>query len=168
MSWINFYAKEEFHPEFGKYYKINYIQMETDRLLEMEWRNNRGQDIRCYDDMTGELLTPAELADLETGALLPQILPDEPKSKINHLVRLTHKQKNRKYKPRIALPKELRKAVYELYNHKCVRCNSEHANQIHHSDGNPSNNNIRNLKLCCYDCHLILDGKKKFKAIENV
>jgi|GEM_PF-3117509 len=156
MSWFNFYYRS------NSFVPFDYEQKRKDDLLEQEWKNHRGQDICCYDDVTGELLSPAELESLDNSTLLPQIFEDKIIT-IRSLVK-----RNRKYTPRKTIPKELRTAVYQLYDHKCMRCNSEHANQIHHADGDPSNNHIRNLKLCCYDCHLILDGKQKFRIKQDV
>lgn len=160
MSWFIFFRKWD--PFLGKYVFDESKKIESD-ILEEEWRRNRGKDIPCYDDVTGLPLSKRELEELNderNEMMTPQIIiPD-----VSGTVLRTRKI-NRKYKPRKTLSKELRMAVYQLYNSRCARCNSETANQIHHVDGDPHNNNIRNLKLLCYDCHLVVEGKEKFKTV---
>jgi len=159
MSWFNPYRKWD--PLLEQYVYDIERKMKDD-MLEEEWRTNRGKDIRCYDDWTGLPLTNKELQELEderNDATPKIIIPDE-----NGIVPKRAIMNNRKYKPRKSLSKELRAAVYQLYDSRCSRCNSDHANQIHHKDNNPSNNNIKNLQLLCYDCHLITEGKEKFRV----
>ncbi|MCJ7560206.1 HNH endonuclease [Candidatus Bathyarchaeota archaeon] len=37
----------------------------------------------------------------------------------------------------------------------CERCNSDYRITIHHKDGNPHNNDIENLQVLCWHCHLL-------------
>jgi 5-methylcytosine-specific restriction endonuclease McrA len=157
MSWFNLYRK--WIPELQEY-GFDIDAKARDDLLEEEWRRNRGRDILCYDDMTGEPLTKKELQELEdemNDATPKIIIPDE-----NGIVPRRTAKMSRKYKPRKTLSKELRMAVYQLHDSRCDRCKSDNANQIHHMDNDSSNNNIKNLQLLCYDCHLVIEGKEKF------
>lgn len=57
-----------------------------------------------------------------------------------------------------------------IFDHKCTSCNLEEwlnkpiPLEIHHIDGNSSNNNLKNLQLLCPNCHALTDnyrGKNK-------
>ncbi len=54
---------------------------------------------------------------------------------------------------RIALPEEIRKLVYEIYEKKCALCPTRRKLHIHHIDGDPNNNDLDNLLLLCSECH---------------
>jgi 5-methylcytosine-specific restriction endonuclease McrA len=159
MAWFIFYRKWD--PQLGKYI-FDEQRKVADDILEQEWRNNRGKYVAAYDDITGNPLSARELKELEDEReemMTPQIIiPDE-----TGIVRRGTFKTNRKYKPRKVISKELRMAVYQLHDSRCSRCQGEHANQIHHIDLDPSNNNIKNLQLLCYDCHLTIEGKEKFR-----
>jgi 5-methylcytosine-specific restriction endonuclease McrA len=167
MSWFNFYNKKvnlELSQLMGKIiYEFDEDAKARDDALEHEWRMNRG-NVPCYDDITGLPISPKELQELEderSDMMTPQIIiPDES----GILARATPKM-NRKYKPRKTISKELRLVVYQLHDSRCARCHGDGANQIHHKDNDATNNNIKNLQLVCYDCHLIIEGKEKFRIV---
>ena len=54
---------------------------------------------------------------------------------------------------RIPIPKERRQMVFIRCNNECEICEDHAAQQIHHIDGNPRNNELENLQGVCYDCH---------------
>lgn len=48
--------------------------------------------------------------------------------------------------------------AYEYYGTKCTRCGydeNKHALQVHHIDGDRSNNDLDNLEVLCANCHAI-------------
>ena len=55
------------------------------------------------------------------------------------------------------IPKDIRKLVFEIYNHRCVECGESDRRllQIHHIDKNPNNNSIENLELLCIWDHMM-------------
>jgi len=142
---------------------------EAAQRQEEEYRNQRGKGIPVIDDMTFEPLPAHEIKQLEeereeglfTGYIMNAA---EPLEKIVS-GRKKPVKTNRKYKTRIPISKELRIAVYQLHDSACRNCGNKKANQIHHIDGNPANNDIRNLQLLCYDCHLSVEGKQTFRII---
>jgi hypothetical protein len=54
----------------------------------------------------------------------------------------------------------------------CERCGTQPATERHHKDGNPLNNDSKNIQGVCNRCHQIIDGRleklklrmKKFNA----
>ena len=58
-------------------------------------------------------------------------------------------------KLRIPIPHETRAFIKDLYNKRCVICDSKKNLHIHHSDFDPSNNEIDNLLLVCGWCHAL-------------
>lgn len=68
----------------------------------------------------------------------------------------------------------------KIKEHKCEKCGGIEWNklsiplELHHIDGNKSNNNIENIELLCANCHSQTDGfrnrkkeKRKIKIIKN-
>ena len=64
------------------------------------------------------------------------------------------------------IPSYIRKFLYEKVNFKCEECGFEGYNkatgnsilQIHHIDGDSGNNNIKNLKVLCPNCHAMTEN----------
>jgi hypothetical protein len=54
---------------------------------------------------------------------------------------------------RESIPKKLRDALLDEYDHRCAVCASDRP-QIHHIDEDPSHNEIENLLPLCPNCHL--------------
>jgi len=55
---------------------------------------------------------------------------------------------------RLSIPPEVAAKVLFLSDRTCCVCHTKGKPiQIHHIDGNPSNNDINNLALLCLDCH---------------
>ena len=186
MSWFNLYVKQR--PIKETFYnwetkKVEEIIIGWEKYFDKDefvyyqkWeekaRENRGKYIKFYDDFTNEELSTSEIKALENliiigekyvyipiddGDLQAQLIPEQkPK-----------KQSKRKYKSRLPISIDLRKAVYQLFDSACRSCGNKHANQIHHIDGDPSNNHIKNLELLCYDCHLSTEGKVLFSRKIN-
>lgn len=55
---------------------------------------------------------------------------------------------------------------------KCERCGKRGTDR-HHKDGNPGNNNPRNVMVVCRRCHMIIDGRlessiKRLKQLSSV
>jgi hypothetical protein len=57
-------------------------------------------------------------------------------------------------KTRPAIPKAIKDAVLNEFNHRCAIC-GEARPQVHHIDENPANNDPTNLIPLCPNCHLI-------------
>lgn len=167
MSWFNLnlrFTKYNFWThEIEKVVHLDEAAIrESERFIE-EALTNRGKLVKVIDDYTGREFTEDEIKRLENEAptiLIPFLDQEEVMIVPRRIVARAMKPKPRKYKPRIPISSHLRKAVYQLFDGKCRRCQSEAANQIHHKDGDPSNNDIKNLELLCYPCHLVVDGKK--------
>lgn len=51
------------------------------------------------------------------------------------------------------IPKKIKDALFDEYNHRCAICGSDRPH-IHHIDENHANNDIRNLLPLCPNCHL--------------
>ncbi len=54
---------------------------------------------------------------------------------------------------RIPLTQEQRREVFRRYNYKCATCPNREGLEIHHRNGNASDNRPSNLVLMCYLCH---------------
>lgn len=63
----------------------------------------------------------------------------------------------------------LKKHLIQLKGHKCERCNLEKwldnliPLEVHHKDGNRTNNHLDNLEILCNNCHALTDGWRKTK-----
>lgn len=184
MSWFNLYIKERpikelvYNPQtemmenkiigYEKYFDQD--EYEYCQKWIHDARENRGKNIKFYDDITNEELLPAEIKRLENtinGDENYVYIPVEDEDlniEVTRTVKTSIPRGKRKYKPRIPISTDLRRAVYELFDKACRSCGNKHANQIHHIDGDPSNNHIKNLELLCYDCHLATEGKVLFRT----
>ena len=68
--------------------------------------------------------------------------------------------------PNTSVPDFVRKYLYERSNYKCEKCGFEGYNpitgnsilQIHHINGDASNNNENNLQVLCPNCHAMTDS----------
>jgi hypothetical protein len=59
------------------------------------------------------------------------------------------------------IPKTKEAEILFLNRHACCICHDKNRDvQIHHIDGNNSNNNISNLAIMCLDCHSKVTGKR--------
>ena len=71
-----------------------------------------------------------------------------------------------KINPNVSFPLSIRKYLLEKYNNKCQQCGFEGYNkltgnsilQIHHSDGDSSNNSVENIQLLCPNCHAMTEN----------
>lgn len=183
MSWFNFYVKQrpikehfynwetkkadETRTGWEKYFDKD--EFEYYQKWEQQARENRGKNVKFYDDVTNEELSSTEIKALENLIVAGEnyvYIPIDDVDLQTELIRepkQPKKQSKRKYKSRLPISVELRTAVYQLYDRACRSCGNKHANQIHHIDGDPSNNHIKNLELLCYDCHLATEGKVLFR-----
>ncbi len=71
--------------------------------------------------------------------------------------------------------KTSKKHLLKLKGNKCEKCNLDKwldsliPLEVHHEDGNKTNNNLINLKLVCPNCHALTDfyrGAKNKKAVD--
>jgi len=60
---------------------------------------------------------------------------------------------------RIPIPEEIKEQVFERAGHKCQYCGNEISPQIHHIDGDRTNNNPKNLIVLCPNHHKESDLK---------
>jgi 5-methylcytosine-specific restriction endonuclease McrA len=65
-------------------------------------------------------------------------------------------------RPRKPISIKLRRTLIKSRGIECELCKNHRYDQIHHMDGNPSNNDPSNLQLLCYDCHMQIEGKIRF------
>ena len=63
-------------------------------------------------------------------------------------------------KPRRAITKQLKIRLVTKRGGLCEDCREELFQQVHHIDGDPSNNDEDNLMLVCYDCHKEIEKLK--------
>ena len=54
---------------------------------------------------------------------------------------------------RMPLTTLTKEQVFDKCNRQCVSCNKQEDLQIHHIDGDRSNNRLNNLEVRCYTCH---------------
>lgn len=66
-------------------------------------------------------------------------------------------------KKRKALPLALKEKVMERCNNECYRCGLDKCLEIHHLDGDHTNNDSRNLLVLCSDCHKKIPRRYKKK-----
>ena len=166
MSWFNLFLRfTRYNPWTCDIEKVIHVDAAACREAERFVENaitNRG-NVKVYDEIREKYLTEDEIKQLENeppSVYVPFINDEDFIEVPRRIVAKATRAKTRKYKPRIPISKQLRTAVYQLYDHKCHKCNSETPNQIHHIDGDRSNNSIKNLELLCYECHLKADGKQ--------
>jgi hypothetical protein len=64
----------------------------------------------------------------------------------------------------------LKKHLIKVRSHKCEKCslthwlNSDIVLEVHHIDGDRTNNELNNLQLLCCNCHATTDNWRKQKA----
>jgi len=62
----------------------------------------------------------------------------------------------------------LREIIKNLLGHHCYLCGHEGMTlNIHHLDGNPRNNNLRNIVLLCSPCHRKVHRRKNPKSVQR-
>lgn len=62
---------------------------------------------------------------------------------------------------RIRIPVRIEDELLFLADHTCSICTTRYKDvQIHHIDGDPSNNNAANLIVVCLDCHSRMTGRR--------
>lgn len=144
MSWFNFDGKD--------------IRKTNEFLYDLI--HNKGRFFKVIDDLTDEELSENEIQLLELQreyTPIPYIENDNDiKAEVSAVM---NKKPGRKYKTRVPIPAKLRQEILEQYEKTCRHCGHYGANQLHHLNGDPSDNRKENLKLLCYDCHKIEDKK---------
>ncbi|HVP82063.1 MAG TPA: hypothetical protein VMS35_03395 [Nitrososphaeraceae archaeon] len=144
MSWFNFYGKD--------------IRKSNTFLYDLV--HNKGKFIRVIDDITDQDLSEKEIQFIEQereSLQVPHIEAEyDIKNDVSEIIKI---KPGRKYKTRLPIPAKLRKEILEQYEKTCRHCGHYGANQLHHINGDPSDNRKENLKLLCYDCHKIEDKK---------
>lgn len=76
------------------------------------------------------------------------------------------KRQGNEPKHKFIVSRIVRKYLFDKYNNKCQLCGwgetNQHTNliplQIHHVDGNPTNNQESNLQLLCPNCHALTEN----------
>jgi hypothetical protein len=180
-SWFNLYKREQtfIHREeinnfesilrrqgykFDKrswtFYKNEIPDIEIKKL-------EKYKKIVVYDDETFKILSDAEINELDeirNCSLYPStiIVEEDPKRPQNYEpVQVIEKKKKRGRKLRLPLSNAMRKEVLEVNEYRCSICYYiSESNQIHHVDGDPSNNQLENLVVYCYECHKKLHSRK--------
>jgi hypothetical protein len=54
---------------------------------------------------------------------------------------------------------KLRASVLREANWQCCHCERVVPLEVHHADGNPANNDRRNLIVLCHDCHMVVEAE---------
>jgi HNH endonuclease len=54
-----------------------------------------------------------------------------------------------------------REAVFRNAGRICERCERAVTEEVHHKNGDRTNNEFSNLMALCHDCHMALDQKKR-------
>jgi predicted restriction endonuclease len=118
-----------------------------------------------YDDETGKILTDSEINEMDelrNCSLYPNtiIVQENPKQpQIYETVNIIKKKRGKKL--RLPLSDSRRKEVLQTYNYSCSICGYiSKSNQIHHLDEDPSNNELENLVVYCYECHKKIHSKE--------
>ena len=131
-----------------------------DRELLAKWQDRIGLNIKFYDEESNSYyIPPEELDSLINFIPLVQSDNESDKPKYIQMEYDYNKGKLRYYKPRKSIPKKTRLLLEEIKGLECEICMSCKYHDIHHLDGNPSNNSIENLQLVCIDCHRRMKNK---------
>jgi hypothetical protein len=73
---------------------------------------------------------------------------------------------NPKGKDRIPVTPNTKRDVIDRCDNMCENCHVNSVQNIHHIDGNPTNNSMFNLQGVCYKCHMYLHhGDKEEKEM---
>lgn len=67
-----------------------------------------------------------------------------------------------KKKKRLSVPQKLKDKILVEFNHSCVCCGAPY-HEVHHIDGDPSNNAEDNLIVLCPNCHQVRVHGKSIK-----
>lgn len=57
------------------------------------------------------------------------------------------------------MPDDYRRKCFEEYEERCFLCGDDHNIEVHHIDGDRSNNDVDNLMPICPDCHNIVHNR---------
>lgn len=153
---------EEFEPILrrqGYKFDVRCWMFYKDEVPDLELKKlEKLKKLMIYDDETDKLLTEAEINELDelrNCSLYPNtIIVDKEDEKSNFEPVQVVEKKKRGRKLRLPLSDAKRKEVLEMNNYRCSVCGyHSKSNQIHHMDNNPSNNQIENLIVFCYECH---------------
>lgn len=179
-SWFNVYKRQHFLKSDQEYMELEHVLRDhgykfdrktqsfyKDEIPDKEiQRLEKHRKIVVYDDETGRILTDAEINELDeyrNCSLYPNTIVVQEDPKVPHIYEPVNvvKKKKRGRKLRLPLSDALRKEVLEIREYRCSVCGyiSIH-NQIHHVDGDPSNNEIENLDVLCYECHKKMHSKE--------
>ncbi len=142
MSWFKLPNEKPDHPfriQLNKFYDSLKITKDQANLIPPDVDETNDYDI-----------------DIVSEGLIPNVsLEQESKGRPS---KKTHETIN-KLKRRIPMTKRQRQDVYIRCKNICEYCdNPTDFLEIHHKDGNPTNNYGDNLMGCCPNCHKKLDS----------
>ena len=172
MSWFNLYRRQQTcnSKDFNAYIALSYLHLQgykldkdgftfyKDENPQVEIKKlEKLKKLVIYDDETGKILTEAEINELDdfrNCSLYPNTIIVEKEDENSNYEPIQVIKKKRGRKLRLPLSDSLRKEVLETCNYMCSICGYiSKSNQIHHQDNNPSNNQLENLIVFCYECH---------------
>jgi predicted restriction endonuclease len=171
-SWFNLYRRQHIIRSESEYHELQNIFRQQgykfDRKTQSFYKNEvpdlelrkleKFKKPMIYDDQTDKMLTEAEVNELDefrNCSLYPNTIIVEKEDERSNFepVQVVEKKK-RGRKLRLPLSDARRKEVLEIYDYRCSVCGYySKSNQIHHVDNNPSNNQLENLVVYCYECH---------------
>lgn len=70
-------------------------------------------------------------------------------------------------KKRLGIPPSLREDVLKRDHYRCSMCGYRFL-EVHHIDGNPSNDQLENLATLCQSCHLKAHGKDFTRPLQDL
>lgn len=144
------------------WFKVNWSV--KDREILAKWQDNIGQNIKFYDEETNSYyLPPEELDSLINFIPLVQSENEHDKPKNIQMEYDYKKGKLRYYKPRKSIPKKTKILLENTRGFECEVCRITEYHDIHHIDGNPSNNMLENLRMVCIKCHRQLNAIQRTK-----
>lgn len=152
MSWINWYH-ESVDPVL-----IYRLKSEEDRIITETWKRQhttieQSENIPPdYDETLEE--GPVLLTEFEFAHLWNIMHQQTLSSQIEKA-----KKAGRPQRLRIPISNALKLELVRQRGGICEHCNNHIFQQVHHIDGNPSNNDPSNLMLVCYDCHKWIESR---------
>ncbi len=132
------------------------------KLLDKWHENARSGNNFTYIDES----KPDPYADEESW-LIPGLTQDASTGALGALPTKEWLEKQEKKHRRRFIPIRLREELKQLKGERCVLCGKTEDLQLHHADGNPSNNESENLNFLCYSCHLEHTKERKKRKLQN-